>query len=364
MRGLDLLVAGSFQADFGQGLVIGNPASSPFGTGLTTQLKSVKQGLKGSSHFRNTLSGVAIQGHFRSFRVVILQTTNLPPNPRRGFRISWMGQRAILGVSLARSLAGGTPESVSGRTAGIDFDGVLGDVNIFGEFAFRENGHLALQTGFRWDTGKLEGGMVFGRRQNPKGVHETESYRGVAHIRWKPERGTLLQMTIGGRFETGVPILVQSVGIRRRTRKGITLMGVWRLEREERLAGAENGFNRLQTQIDCSPIKRIRLRSALEWTRWKTGQRATQSLVDVRYRAASRSSLSLQWRRTVRRQASPESHSTRTINHSQWTVFWQRSLGKILDCSVRWGRTNRFELTATPLPTPDYSWSIQLTTVW
>lgn len=362
---IDRVVAGAFEADFGQGLVMGSPAIASFGTTFTTPVTSVKQGLKGSSRLQNTLRGVAVQGHFRSFRVVVLQAKTAPQSPGRGLRGSWTRQGASLGVSLVEKGTAGALDSTRRRTAGIDFDGIIGGVNFFGEFAFQHKGYRTLQAGLRWDIGKLEGGVVWGTRQKPAGVQETtSSYRGVAHLRWKPERGAIFQITVGARFENDVPVVVQSVGIRRRMGKRITLMGVWRQERVERLTGTGKDFNRLHTQIDCSPVKGVRLRSAMEWTRWETGRWVTQTLVDVRYRAVARSSLSVQWRRRVLGQTTSDSLSTGNTIRSRWTVLCQRSLSKAMDCSVRWGRTELFELTAKSPPAPDYSWTIQLTTVW
>ena len=361
---LDRVVVGTLEADFGQGLVLGSPAPISFGSSFTTPVKTIKQGLKGSSHLQGKLRGVAVQGRIRSFLVVVLQTENNRQSPARGLRVTWMRQRARLSATFAERGTSGAPDSARRPTAGIDFDGVIGRVNLFGEFAYRSNGYRALQTGLRWNSGKLEGGLVLGIRQEPTGRQESGSYRGVAHIQWKPERGTILQITAGARFEDAAPVLVQSIGIRRRTGKRLTLMGVWRQEKVERLTGEGDDFNRLQAQIDYLPVKMIRLRTTAEWTRWNTGRWATQTLVDARYRAAARSSLSVQWRRSVRGQVSPDSPSTRNTNGSRWMVLCQRSLSKAMDCSVRWGRTELYATTPTPLPKTDYSWSIQLTTVW
>jgi competence ComEA-like helix-hairpin-helix protein len=367
---IERLLIGHFDAEYGQGLVLGERSLFPSGSGFGVSVKRRSRGLQPSRATRQASAyrGWAAHTRLRSVHLIAIAGRRRAGGRIHALRIDWTNGASSLGASAA--MTGPAPGEGAGlrRKYGLDFDVASGPANLFGEAAFDGRGYGGFQAGIRWDAGRLEGGMVFRHAGGAFRLNAADGYRGAMVVQLKPDRATTAQVRLEVRLRAGIPVRTHTLRLRRRMGTRTVLSGLWQQEAAEGGRKAVGGVRRLQGQADWHPARVWRLRARMEQKRRDTGNRTLDGLLDARYQARDRTTISVQWW-GVSGWVAPDLQTAAAEEapadvRSRWALQLQSPLAQHADLTIRYTQTRSFQPARMQPLRPEVSWSVQMSMTW
>ena len=388
---IDRVVVGHYSLEYGRGLIFGGSQHRRI-DGLGSPVKWRPRGVvpARSSRQQGRFVGAALGIGLHEMHLTAILAQARTGGRVHGLRGTWTHRSMTLGGTVAshtvRDAAGiSDPIRHSIRQYGLDFDILIGTTNMFGEIAWRGNGHAELAAGVHWEMGPIEGGTVVSRvNQQPddqmgSGQSSLQDYRVATTVRYRPDRRTLV--VFGHDARPGYdrifsPIAAtRTLRIRRRIFRSIVASGLWR--RENRIMGtnAERDIRTgLQGQVDWSLTQRLRLRGRVERRIYHAlsqilMEREHRFLADLRYRATGRFTLSGRWSGTYGAisavpSISDEEDIFNEDTYTRWSVFMQSRIAPGMDVTIRYAQSRTVEPLKTMPRRSDVTWSIQITGGW
>ncbi len=354
------LILGYYEMDFGQGLVWRSHSIRPSTASLSASVKRRSRGLRPvrTTYASGALHGLALQYPRRGFVLTGILSRSKSGNWESGGRLDWKRNSGLIGFSALQS---------EGRVrVGADLDLLYGGTNLFGEFAIDDGGYQSVQGGMIWSMERVEGGLTFHRQPAVRLIEKSERSWQSLLLRWRPDRGTTLQLSVEPRLTYLKLYRRSTFRIRRRMNGGVLLSGVWRREMDEQRVAGPSLEEIWRGQVAWRLPARVRWRARYE-RRGQSGSKPVHDLrLYMRYRSRDRVSLSAQWEYTLTRftEAEAATFLFRSNKRERWVILLYGPVGSGVSTLVRYTRTRQTRYDQLKVPLVETRWTLQMNARW